>query len=142
MTHMFPNEGASSSSTSVGSQKSETNDDKMIAMVLEEEYAQLDGAMAKRLSNLTSIPVRYCMHVLIYLFLFSFPSLVSFLFRFVLPSSVFPYPMLCCWLNKINCYLTLLSFGHINSMFPGLTHTSQRIVMPLRIITAFMIGNY
>ena len=79
---MFPNEGASSSSTSVGRQKSETNDDKMIAMVLEEEYAQLDGAMAKRLSNLTSIPVRYCMHVLFYLFLFSFPSLVSFFVLF------------------------------------------------------------
>ncbi|EMS63422.1 hypothetical protein TRIUR3_29562 [Triticum urartu] len=56
MTHMFPNGGASSSSTSVSSQRSETDDDKMIAMVLEEEYAKLDGAMAKRLTNLTSIP--------------------------------------------------------------------------------------
>ena len=53
---MFPNGGASSSSTSMSSQRSETDDDKMIAMVLEEEYAKLDGAMAKRLTNLTSIP--------------------------------------------------------------------------------------
>ncbi|KAM3367224.1 hypothetical protein ACQJBY_016075 [Aegilops geniculata] len=56
MAHMFPNGGASSSSTSMSSQRSETDDDKMIAMVLEEEYAKLDGAMAKRLTNLTSIP--------------------------------------------------------------------------------------
>ncbi|CAN6248453.1 unnamed protein product, partial [Urochloa humidicola] len=56
MTHMFPREGASSSSTSMSSQKSETDDDRMIAMVLSEEYAKLDGAMAKRLTNLTSIP--------------------------------------------------------------------------------------
>ncbi|RLM75039.1 hypothetical protein C2845_PM15G07110 [Panicum miliaceum] len=56
MTHMFPREGASSSSTSMSSQRSETDDDRMIAMVLSEEYAKLDGAMAKRLTNLTSIP--------------------------------------------------------------------------------------
>ncbi|TVU14710.1 hypothetical protein EJB05_38196, partial [Eragrostis curvula] len=56
MTHRFPNESASSSSTSMSSQKSETDDDRMIAMVLTEEYAKLDGAMAKRLTNLTSIP--------------------------------------------------------------------------------------
>ncbi|OEL27643.1 hypothetical protein BAE44_0011339, partial [Dichanthelium oligosanthes] len=56
MTHMFPGGGASSSSTSMSSQKSETDDDRMIAMVLSEEYAKLDGAMAKRLTNLTSIP--------------------------------------------------------------------------------------
>ena len=49
MTHMFPNEGASSSSTSMSSQKSETHDDRMIAMVLTKEYAQLDGDMAKLL---------------------------------------------------------------------------------------------
>ncbi|PWZ43493.1 OTU domain-containing protein [Zea mays] len=56
MTHMFPREGASSSSTSMSSQRSETHDDRMIAMVLSEEYAKLDGAMAKHLINLTSIP--------------------------------------------------------------------------------------
>uniref|UniRef100_A0A804MGV1 ubiquitinyl hydrolase 1 n=1 Tax=Zea mays TaxID=4577 RepID=A0A804MGV1_MAIZE len=57
MTHVFPREGASSSSTSMSSQRSETDDDRMIAMVLSEEYAKLDGAMAKRLTNLTSIPL-------------------------------------------------------------------------------------
>ncbi|WVZ85481.1 hypothetical protein U9M48_032403 [Paspalum notatum var. saurae] len=56
MTHMFPREGASSSSTSMSSQRSETDDDRMIAVVLSEEYAKLDGSMAKRLTNLTSIP--------------------------------------------------------------------------------------
>jgi len=40
----------------MSSQRSETDDDRMIAMVLSEEYAKLDGAMAKRLTNLTSIP--------------------------------------------------------------------------------------
>lgn len=59
MAHMMQNEGASSSSTStsLSSQKSETDDDRMIAIVLSEEYANLDGAIAKRLSNLSSIPV-------------------------------------------------------------------------------------
>ncbi|XP_020111196.1 OTU domain-containing protein DDB_G0284757 [Ananas comosus] len=58
MAHMMQNEGASSSSTStsLSSQKSETDDDRMIAIVLSEEYANLDGAIAKRLSNLSSIP--------------------------------------------------------------------------------------
>jgi hypothetical protein len=58
MTHRYPNESASSSSTSL---KSETDDDRTIAMVLTEEYAKLDGAMAKRLTSLTSIPVRSLM---------------------------------------------------------------------------------
>jgi hypothetical protein len=75
MTHRFPNEGASSSSTSASSQRSETDDDKMIAMLLEEEYANLDGAMAKRLTNLTSIPVSCCMHVLFCSNYFCFPFL-------------------------------------------------------------------
>ncbi|PWZ52477.1 hypothetical protein Zm00014a_010342 [Zea mays] len=56
MTHVFPREGASSSSTSRSSQRSETDDDRMIAMALSEEYAKLDGVMAKHLTNLTSIP--------------------------------------------------------------------------------------
>nr|CAB3486937.1 unnamed protein product [Digitaria exilis] len=102
MTHMFPREGASSSSTSMSSQRSETDDDRMIAMVLSEEYAKLDGAMAKRLTNLTSIPVR---------------CLITFM------SFVF----LCIFL-----------FFHAY-MFPGLTHTSQHIVMPLWTIIAFSI---
>lgn len=71
---MFPREGASSSSTSMSSQRSETDDDRMIAMVLSEEYAKLDGAMAKRLTNLTSIPVRY----LIYFMLLVFSAAFSF----------------------------------------------------------------
>lgn len=45
-----------SSSTSWSSQP-DTEDDKMIAMVLSEEYAKLDGAVARRLSNLAPIPV-------------------------------------------------------------------------------------
>ncbi|XP_073008240.1 OVARIAN TUMOR DOMAIN-containing deubiquitinating enzyme 12 [Typha latifolia] len=56
MTNVVQNEGASSSSTSLSSQKSETDDDRMIAVVLSEEYANLDGAIARRLSNLSSIP--------------------------------------------------------------------------------------
>uniref|UniRef100_A0A7C9D5T9 OTU domain-containing protein n=1 Tax=Opuntia streptacantha TaxID=393608 RepID=A0A7C9D5T9_OPUST len=45
-----------SSSTSWSSQL-DTEDDRMIAMVLSEEYAKLDGAVARRLSNLAPIPV-------------------------------------------------------------------------------------
>jgi hypothetical protein len=44
-------------------------------MLLEEEYANLDGAMAKRLTNLTSIPVSCCMHVLFCSIYFCFPFL-------------------------------------------------------------------
>jgi len=66
---MFPRDGASSSSTSMSSQRSETDDDRMIAMVLSEEYAKLDGAMAKRLTNLTSIPVRCFMTSMSFVFL-------------------------------------------------------------------------
>lgn len=51
----YNDEGASSSSTSQSSQQ--TNDDRMIAIVLSEEYANLDNAVAKRLSSLSSIPV-------------------------------------------------------------------------------------
>jgi hypothetical protein len=53
----YNDEGASSSSTSQSSQKTETDDDRMIAIVLSEEYANLDNAVAKRLSSLSSIPV-------------------------------------------------------------------------------------
>lgn len=45
-----------SSSTSWSSQP-DTEDDRMIAMVLSEEYAKLDGGVARRLSNLAPIPV-------------------------------------------------------------------------------------
>lgn len=49
--------GESSSSTSLSSQQ-DVEDDRMIAFVLSEEYAKLDGAVAKRLSNLAPVPVR------------------------------------------------------------------------------------
>ncbi|KAK9120286.1 hypothetical protein Scep_018379 [Stephania cephalantha] len=47
--------GESSSSTSVSSQQ-DVEDDRMIAVVLSEEYAKLDNAVAGRLSNLAPIP--------------------------------------------------------------------------------------
>jgi hypothetical protein len=49
--------GESSSSTSLSSQQ-DVEDDRMIAVVLSEEYAKLDGAVGKRLSNLAPVPVR------------------------------------------------------------------------------------
>uniref|UniRef100_A0A803MMM9 ubiquitinyl hydrolase 1 n=1 Tax=Chenopodium quinoa TaxID=63459 RepID=A0A803MMM9_CHEQI len=45
-----------SSSTSWSSQP-DTEDDRMIALMLTEEYSQLDGAVARRLTNLAPIPV-------------------------------------------------------------------------------------
>jgi hypothetical protein len=50
--------GESSSSTSLSSQH-DNEDDRMIALVLTEEYANLDGGVAKRLSNLAPVPVTY-----------------------------------------------------------------------------------
>ncbi|EEF49296.1 cysteine-type peptidase, putative [Ricinus communis] len=47
--------GESSSSTSWSSQQ-DTEDDRMIALVLSEEYAKHDGAVARRLSNLAPVP--------------------------------------------------------------------------------------
>lgn len=47
--------GESSSSTSLSSQQ-DNEDDRMIALVLTEEYANLDGGVAKRLSNLAPVP--------------------------------------------------------------------------------------
>lgn len=49
---------SSSSSTSWSSQK-DTEDDRMIALMLSEEYTKLDGAVARRLSNLAPVPVRF-----------------------------------------------------------------------------------
>lgn len=49
--------GQCSSSNSCSSQL-DTEDDGMIALVLSEEYAKLDGAVTRRLSNLAPIPVR------------------------------------------------------------------------------------
>lgn len=51
------NWGESSSSTSLSSQQ-DVEDDRMIALVLSEEYAKLDGAVGRRLSNLAPVPVR------------------------------------------------------------------------------------
>lgn len=48
--------GESSSSTSLSSQN-DIEDDRMIAVVLSEEYAKLDGAVGRRLSNLAPVPV-------------------------------------------------------------------------------------
>nr|XP_010942316.1 OTU domain-containing protein DDB_G0284757 isoform X2 [Elaeis guineensis] len=56
MTHIIQNEGGSSSSTSISSERTDTDDDRMIAIVLSEEYASLDGAAARRLSNMSSVP--------------------------------------------------------------------------------------
>lgn len=49
--------GECSSSTSASSQQ-DIEDDRMIALLLTEEYANLDGAVGRRLSNLAPIPVR------------------------------------------------------------------------------------
>ena len=49
--------GESSSSTSLSSQQ-DVGDDRVIALVLSEEYAKFDGAVARCLSNLASVPVR------------------------------------------------------------------------------------
>lgn len=50
-------ESSSSTSTSLSSQQ-DVDDDQMIALVLSEEYANLDGAVGRRLSNLAPVPVR------------------------------------------------------------------------------------
>lgn len=50
--------GESSSSTSLSSQQ-DLEDDRMIAVVLSEEYAKLDGAVGRRLSSLEPVPVRF-----------------------------------------------------------------------------------
>ncbi|KAL9323740.1 hypothetical protein ACSQ67_008597 [Phaseolus vulgaris] len=47
--------GESSGSTSLSSQQ-DVEDDQMIALVLSEEYAKLDGAVARRLTNLEPVP--------------------------------------------------------------------------------------
>ncbi|GFY85160.1 cysteine proteinases superfamily protein [Actinidia rufa] len=49
------NVGECSSSTSLSSQQ-DVYDDRMIAVVLSEEYAKLDGAVGRRLSNLAPVP--------------------------------------------------------------------------------------
>ncbi|KAG0480696.1 hypothetical protein HPP92_011554 [Vanilla planifolia] len=56
MTHTFLSEEGCSSSTSLSSEKGDIDNDRMIATVLSEEYANLDGAVGRRLSTLPSIP--------------------------------------------------------------------------------------
>ncbi|KAL0905427.1 hypothetical protein M5K25_023847 [Dendrobium thyrsiflorum] len=58
MTHVSEKEGScsSSSSSSLNSDKNDMSNDRMIAAVLSEEYANLDNAVARRLSSLPSIP--------------------------------------------------------------------------------------
>lgn len=53
----FSDGASSSTSTSLNSQQ-DVEDDRMIAAVLSEEYAKLDGAVGRRLTNLAPIPVR------------------------------------------------------------------------------------
>lgn len=52
-----PSVGECSSSTSLSSQQ-DVEDDGMIAAVLSEEYAQLDGSVGRRLTNLEPVAVR------------------------------------------------------------------------------------
>lgn len=49
--------GESSGSTSLSSQQ-DIEDDRMIALVLSEEYAKLDGGVGRRLSKLEPVAVR------------------------------------------------------------------------------------
>ena len=58
MTNGNASLGECSTSTSSSSQQ-DIEDDKMIAMVLSEEYAKLDGAVGQRVSHLAPIPVRH-----------------------------------------------------------------------------------
>lgn len=58
MAHVLGKDGSfsSSSSSSINSEANDTDNDKAIAAVLSEEYANLDNAVARRLSSLASIP--------------------------------------------------------------------------------------
>lgn len=53
----FSDGASGSTSTSLTSQQ-DVDDDRMIAAVLSEEYAKLDGAVGRWLTNLAPIPVR------------------------------------------------------------------------------------
>lgn len=55
--HWGESSGSGSGSTSLSSQQ-DVEDDRMIALVLSEEYAKLDGSVGRRLSNLEPVPVR------------------------------------------------------------------------------------
>ncbi|XP_042047181.1 OVARIAN TUMOR DOMAIN-containing deubiquitinating enzyme 12-like [Salvia splendens] len=49
-------DGASSSTSTSLSSQQDVEDDRMIAVVLSEEYAKLDGAVGRRLTNLAPVP--------------------------------------------------------------------------------------
>ncbi|RZR73598.1 hypothetical protein BHM03_00026177 [Ensete ventricosum] len=57
MDHIVHNEVGPSMATGLSSHNNDTDDDRMIALVLSEEYEKLDGAVARRLANLASVPV-------------------------------------------------------------------------------------
>lgn len=57
MAHIVQNEAGPSTSASLGCHNNNTDDDRMIALVLSEEYADLDNAVARRVTNLSSMPV-------------------------------------------------------------------------------------
>ncbi|WOL12599.1 hypothetical protein Cni_G21366 [Canna indica] len=56
MAYVVQNGAGPSASVSLSNHKDDTDDDRMIAAVLSEEYANLDNAVARRLSNLSSMP--------------------------------------------------------------------------------------
>ena len=68
MTNGMQRFGECSSSTSLSSQQ-DLEDDRMIAVVLSEEYAKLDGAVGRRLSSLEPVPVRYLIFLDPFIFL-------------------------------------------------------------------------
>ncbi|KAG6490610.1 hypothetical protein ZIOFF_051917 [Zingiber officinale] len=55
MARIYQNE-AGPSTNILSSYENDTKDDRTIALILSEEYANLDNAIARRLSNLSSVP--------------------------------------------------------------------------------------
>ncbi|XP_074575302.1 OVARIAN TUMOR DOMAIN-containing deubiquitinating enzyme 12-like [Curcuma longa] len=55
MARIYQNE-AGPSTNILNSYENDTKDDRTIALILSEEYANLDNAIARRLSNLSSVP--------------------------------------------------------------------------------------
>ncbi|CAL9102248.1 unnamed protein product [Musa acuminata var. zebrina] len=56
MEHIVHNEVGPSTATGLSNHSNDTDDDRMIALVLSEEYEKLDGAVSRRLANLASVP--------------------------------------------------------------------------------------
>lgn len=57
MAHSQKEVASSSNSIAPLSRMRDTEDDRMIALLLSEEYAKMDGAVGRRLTSLPSIPV-------------------------------------------------------------------------------------